>query len=349
MKIDLFANCDVLPADVYEKGVGGAELAMINWAEIMVQRGHSIRVYNRTNAPGNFNGVDYLNRSAFQPNENRDVFIVFRTPNAYLKETKAEYKIHWSHDSDKRFSYEKNVFPFVDKVVCVSPFHLKYVKNRYGLEDSMLEHIDLGVRLEDYPQNIEKIPGRLIYCSMPDRGLSLLWEMWPQIKEKVPHASLAITGDFSLWGYEPSNQEDKDAWQGQKDVIFLGNIERRQLVKEQLAAQVHSFPCKFKELFCISVAECQVAGAWPVTSNIAALSTTNQWGTIIWGDEFDYHWGQSYIDSLVHALQLEKAEVENMQTGARKRFDWHRICKQWERLIETGQINSPCLKDNAII
>ncbi len=342
MKIDLFANCDVHPADVYGKGVGGAELAMISWSEIMAQRGHSIRVYNSISSPVIFNDVEYLNQSFFQSNENRDVFIVFRTPNDCLKETKAEYKIHWTHDQDRTFTYEKEIFPYVDKIVCVSSFHAKYVKDRYGLEDNKLGHIDLGVKLEDYHQKVEKIPGRLIYCSMPDRGLSLLWEMWPEIKERVPHASLVITGDFSLWGYEPSNQEDKDAWHGRKDVFFLGKIERQRLVKEQLAAQVHSFPCKFKELFCISVAECQVAGAWPVTSNIAALPTTNQWGTIIWGNDFDYQWGRSYIDSLVDVLQLEKAAIENMQNQAKKRFDWHRICEQWEDLIETGQINHSC-------
>ena len=140
-----------------------------------------------------------------------------------------------------------------------------------------------------------------------------------------------------MWGIDPGNQKDKADWQDLKDVFFLGKIDRGQLVKEQLSAQVHSFPCIFKELFCISVAECQVAGAWPVTSSIGALPTTNQWGTIIWGESFSHQWCDLFIDTMVEALNIESSNIEIMRAEARKRFDWQRICEQWETLIATGQ------------
>jgi glycosyltransferase involved in cell wall biosynthesis len=164
------------------------------------------------------------------------------------------------------------------------------------VENGKIDYIDLGVRLDDYNQEIEKIPGRCIFCSVPDRGLEILRMMWPKIKRDAPHASLVITADYRLWGAPgPRNHQHRMSWLHQEDVVFLGAIPRRELVREQLAAQVHSFPCTYEELFCISAAECQVAGALPVTSNIGALETTNKYAAIS-GNPFQSSWQEKCCD-----------------------------------------------------
>ncbi len=233
MKIDLYASSGspigLIPADITGRGVGGAELAMMTWAETMAGRGHDIRIYNDPRQPGGYDGVIYLNKSEYAPREARDALIVFRTPMTELRATQAGIKIFWSCDQFTSGDFSRDIFPYVDRAVCISPHHVDYHRTYYHVEDSKIGHIDLGVRLAEYRQDYEKIAGRCIFCSVPDRGLNVLRVIWPQIKERMPGASLVITADYRLWGAaNAGNHQHRLEWLSLPDVTFLGTIPREQ-------------------------------------------------------------------------------------------------------------------------
>lgn len=344
LAIDLYCNdgspLGIVPPDIYSRGVGGAELSMMTWAETMAARGHWVRVYNNPPRPDTYGGVTYYPQSAFRPGDDRDVFVAYRSPNRYVQTAKARTKIHWSTDQYTVGNFATDVFPHVDRVVCISPYHVAYHRQRYGVEDGKVGYFDLGVRLGDYAGGVEKIPGRCIFCSVPDRGLDILRVVWPLIKEQAPHASLVITSDYTLWGAPPLDHQHRLAFLGQPDVIYLGKVGRTDLAREQQAAEVMSYPCRYEELFCISAAECQACGVVPVTTDFGALATTNQWGTIILGNPLELGWQREFAAAVASLLndgrRLEKM-AKKAQAGARARFDWERICNAWEHLIETGE------------
>ena len=343
LSIDLYCNdgspLGIVPPDIYTRGVGGAELAMMTWAEVMGQRGHKVRVYNNPPTPGSYNGVEYLPQSAFNWREDRDVMIAFRSPNRYTRTARAAVKLFWSTDQQTVGDFARDIFPYVDRTICISPFHVNYHIKRYNVPPEMIGYFDLGVRVEEYEQDTPKVPGRCIFCSVPERGLEVLRLMWPKIKERAPEASLVITSDYTLWGSpNPLNQEHRLNWLHQKDVQFMGKIPRKQLVEEQLKAEVMSYPGNYEELFCISAAECQVAGAIPVTSGLGALPTTNEWGVVLSGNILDGEWQVRFVNEICQ--QLEHGHLimpQWMQSEARARFDWNTICGQWENLIATGE------------
>ncbi len=342
LSIDVYANdgspIGVIPDDIYGKGVGGAELALMTWAEIMAQRGHQIRIYNDPVAPGTYDDVEYCHKTKFEPRDYRDVFILWRSPNPTVRTANAGMKIHWSTDQYTVGNFGTDIFPFVDKVVCISPFHVDYHKMRYGIENGQIGYLDLGVKMSDYETQVEKIPNRCIFCSIPDRGLDVLYLLWPRIKERVPDASLVITSDYRLWGVpNPNNHGHRLKWLHKEDVIFLGKIPRAQLIKEQLAAVCQPYPCTYDELFCISSAECQVAGAVSVTTTTGALKTTNQTGSIVPGTWTDAQWQKTFIQRVCDAMTLDNDTRKGQQRVAETRFDWNKICERWETLIETGQ------------
>lgn len=343
LKIDVFCNdgspIGLIPPDIYGRGVGGAELALMSWAEVMAQRGHAVRIYNDPAAQGDYDGVAYRHKAHFNPADSRDAFILWRSPNAIVRAVKANIKIHWSTDQYTCGDFGRDIFPYVDKVVCISPFHVDYHRQRYGVENGKIDYLDLGVRLNDYQTKVEKIPGRCIFCSVPDRGLDLLHQMWRKIKERVPGASLVITSDYRLWGAaEPRNHQHRLKWLYEQDVIFLGKVERAQLVVEQEAAVCQPYPVYYDELFCISAAECQVAGAIPVTSPIGALKTTNGGGVLVDGNMMSSEWQQAFTDATIEAITNGEARREKMVKYARRRFDWNKICEKWEKLINSGEL-----------
>jgi len=341
LSIDLFcadgSPMGLIPLDIHGKGVGGAELAMMTWAETMARRGHQVRIYNDPVIAGVHDGVEYLPHSAFDFKVSRDVFIVYRAPNRYIRMTRAAVKLFWSTDQYTSGDFARDIFPFVDRTVCISPYHVAYHKERYRAEN--IGYFDLGVRVEEYDQPAEKVPGRCIYCSVPERGLEVLRMIWPKIKERVPHASLVITSDYTLWGaLSPLNHEHRLNWLGVEGVEFMGKIPRKQLVIEQLKAICQPYPCTYSELFCISAAECQVANCAPVTSTAGALPTTNEWGQVLRGNILDGEWQNRFITVVSSLLELGLSNTSHK--GAKCRFDWNTICQQWEHLIETGEFVS---------
>ena len=66
--------------DKWQIGVGGAELALLTLCEMWTQAGHIVTLYNDPREL-NASPFEQRNTSDFIPNENRDILIVFRSPN----------------------------------------------------------------------------------------------------------------------------------------------------------------------------------------------------------------------------------------------------------------------------
>jgi glycosyltransferase involved in cell wall biosynthesis len=317
--------------DEFRKGVGGAELALLTMCETWHGLGHKVRLYNdpdpRTTSP-----FEQYPINSFDPSDDRDVVIVFRSPN--MRVVAAEgLKVWWSTDQYTVGNF-KEFAPYVDKIVCISEFHQDHFKAAYQIEDTVA--IDLPVRLTDYQQDVEKVPYRFIFSSVPDRGLDSLWRMWPRILNEFPEASLVITSDYRLWGNaSPGNQSHMARWLTQDNISFLSCMPREEFVIEQLKAEVHLYPCIYEELFCISVAESQVAGAYPITSNCGALPGTNMAAVVLANandPRSDTHFVQAVIDTL-DDRELFHMDRETIQREAIDRFNPLRIVQEWDEKV----------------
>jgi glycosyltransferase involved in cell wall biosynthesis len=132
----------------------------------------------------------------------------------------------------------------------------------------------LPVRLKDYSEPPSDRGNRLLYSSMPDRGLLHLARVFPRIKVRVPDAELHITGDFTMYGWPGARGDYQPLFHQVPGVYYHGHVRRPQLVALQRSAKVLAFPCTFPEGFCIAAAEAMAAGAVPVCSGDFALTTT---------------------------------------------------------------------------
>lgn len=341
MRLDFLCNdgspLGVQPLDIYGEngrlGVGGAELALLTLCDGLHNSGHDVRLYNN---PLNGNGRTFSQYlvDEYNPDDERDVVVVFRSPNSRIYGSKG-LKVWWSCDQFTvgDFGEFQN---HVDKIVTISPFHARYFKTKYEIENTIT--IDLPVRVWDYGERVEKVPHSLIFCSVPDRGLQLLLPMFDKISQEVPDVTLTITSDYRLWGAPSAlNEQFISKCLGKPNIKFLGAIPRREMVREQLKAEIQTYPCVYDELFCYSVAECSVAGAYPITPPIGALETTNM-GTIIEGTPFDRNWQEEFMDNVIERLQdpdLGKKQIE-LRNRAIKRFSTNRILQEWEERVFSG-------------
>lgn len=339
-KIHIICN-DGSPLGVTEKtlrgedgrlGCGGAELALLTMCAGWKFYGNDVVLYNNPN-DGEGSSFPQKTLDEFDPNEDRDILIVFRSPNHRIAGAKGK-KIWWSCDS-----YTTNDFRAfrkeVDKVVCISKYHANYFKDMYGITDGI--PIDLPVRTWEYQEKLPKIDKRCVFTSIPDRGIMELHPAWARIVKEIPDASLVITSDWRLWAdwqTEEPIRRFKLHYSHLPNVTYRGAIRRSELVQLQLQADLHLYPCIFEEQFCISVAESQVAGVYPITSDSGALATTNM-GRVIHGNPQTPDWQDVFVKNTIELLTDPKLKQKQewVQEVSKKRFSIQNILNQWEQRV----------------
>ena len=310
-------------------GVGGAELALLTLCEGWHRAGHEVILYNN---PKRNDGIfEQRPVDDFERVEKTGVVIFFREPTPKVVNVKVK-KFFFSCDQYTIGEFS-HFAKFVDKVITISPHHSKYFQERYGIENSI--PIDLPVRDWEYEQEVEKVPNRLIFTSVPDRGLEYVAKTFPKIKEQIPDATLVVTSDYRLWGsVSPSNSQYIQMFMRMDGVEFLGAVPRERLIQEQMKAQIHYYPCSYEELFCIAVAESMVASTLPITTPIGALETTNM-GVIIDGNAADSITQQMFVQTTIEMLRDPNlCGMQNkVKEMALQRFGIDNIMKQWDEKV----------------
>lgn len=339
LKIDVLCN-DGSPLNITEKsingtatrvGVGGAELALLTMCGGWQFYGNEVTLYNNPNE-GGASSFAQKTLDEFNPKEDRDILIIFRSPNQRIFGDGVKgKKVWWSCDQYTIGDF-RQFANWADVIVCISKHHQEYFKNTYGIYNT--EYIDLPIRTWEYKDKVEKIKHRCIFTSMPDRGLMPMHAAWARIVAKVPDATLVITSDWRLWSENAdphATNSYRAAFAGLPNVIYRGAISRPELVKAQMEADLHLYPCTYEELFCIAVAESQVAGAFPITSDFGALPTTNM-GMVIHGNPTMPDFIDVFVDKAVEYLNdpLLAQRQEYVRETARLRFSMEHILKEWE-------------------
>lgn len=317
--------------DAQRIGLGGAELALITMCEAWKERGDEVILYND---PWEANASPFEQRpiSSFDPNSGEhDVVIFFRSPP--LKYPMflgtSGLKVWWSCDQQTQGDYQ-SFSKMVHKIVCISQFHSNYFASRYGITNSIV--IDLPVRTKEFENPIhEKIPNRIAFTSVPARGLDNLHRIWDRILERIPDATLTITSDYRLWGVGASNEWAIVKWMKKSNVLYMGALPRKQYLDELAKAQILLYPSNYDELFCIAVAEAQVAGLYPITSGTGALPTTNM-GIVISGNADDVQNDTLFIDETVNKLNSGLSD-EIIQDVAIERFSLGAVLSQWDEQV----------------
>ncbi len=318
--------------DYEGKGVGGAEGSLILLTRQLAKMGHIVDVYNDTDVETRENGVFYNNISNYDPDDYCDIFILFRVPYRLLSRVNSPLKVFWSCDQHTTRDWNETILPYINKTIAISQYHKDYLLRNYAYKPNDITILDLGINKKDYDVEIEKDPYKLIYCSVPMRGLKYVKELYLRIRERIPQVKLVITSDYRLWGAPERNSEFRDELAGIPGITFLGKVSREELVKEQLTSRIMMYPCNYDENFCISAMECLASGTIPVTTNIGAMSTTVGKEGIVINDNPDSDtYKDRFVNTIVNLLN-NREELQKMSEVAKKRalelYSWEYLTKE---------------------
>lgn len=343
------------PRSVDEGGIGGSETCAVYAAREFARKGwRSVVFGDCAGLEGEYDGVRYIDHPKFRPfiESNRiDFFVSSRRADILDLPIRAEKKAVWVHDvwldadpkADLRLSK-------LDKIFLLSPWHKSFFTGHHqGVPEEKIHVTRNAIDLGRFSQKLNKVPGRMIYSSSPDRGLETLLDMMPEILERVPDAELHVFYGFENWlksaqearnGELVARIEKLRARLQEPGVVYRGRVGQKALAREFLKAELWAYPTWFTETFCISALEAMASGTPIVTTDVAALQTTvgdagiqvpvvkNMWGC---GMTDEPKFRKVFLDLVVMLLtdagERQKLAAAGLAKAAR--FGWDGIVEDW--------------------
>lgn len=248
--------------------LGGTEESVVEWAERIAAKGHKVRVYG--NIKGNsqkIRGVYYHQRDQYRGGEGTTINVK-----------------SWDVPRQEPTWYLTNEMNAGD--LYLHGYDGVILPSRWALDNLDVHHNNIQVLPHGFDsKNIypkPKIRNQCLYSSSPDRGLSELVDLWPQVIEQVPDATLVVTYNGFL-----------DA----PGVYNLGDVDQATMNDLYNTSQFWLHPCLGGELYCIAAVKAMAAQAIPVYYPTMALKETVRWGIRTNRDNF--------VAKLVHAMRSD--------------------------------------------
>lgn len=341
------------PRKLAAEGLGGSETALIRLAEeLFLDHGLLCSTYGRIDNPGYYNGVRYRAWDEYNPQIGSDVTVAWRCPEAADMPLRTGKLILWCHD----MTYQERLTPIraarFDAIVVLTEWHKAFMLQQYPfLDPEKMVVIGNGVdkvrfALRRKGENFRREPHRVAYTSSPDRGLDFVLEkIWPQVIEKVPDAELHVYYGFNNFGTQPELREYRQRVSNllisSKNVTLHGRVNQDELAQDLLRTSVWLYPSKtpsiapwngadWYETYCIAAVEAQLAGAIPITTDLAALVETVGAGVIIPSKEDNQ--ASHYIEAVVGMLKQDAKALARLRTKVRRAapaLDWAEVSQRW--------------------
>jgi glycosyltransferase involved in cell wall biosynthesis len=258
----------------YTQGIGASETGVIYVAEELYKKGWNVTVYNTVDSPRVICGVQYAPLAHFNMNGPQvDLFVSSRMP-GYLNKRHGSTQVLWTHDAIQQYGEELQTC-MADFIVCVSPWQADEAV-KAGVPEWKTKAIVNGINQFGVEES-ERVPGRLVWISQPERGLTNLLEMVES--NLIPNDLWVLYGFYNVY----------ESLKSYKTFRAIHNLKYRLRVsKAKIVGRIPiqdvkamlrtvdkwAYPSGFPETFCVSALECADAGVSCLVQNNGATSQT---------------------------------------------------------------------------
>lgn len=327
-------------------GIAGSEEAVIYMSKELANLGYKVLVLGDPPEGSPHSKPDanprFVNVYTMRFLDKVDIAISWRMPLKGLELRNFAHKVYlWPHDLLSREIplTEKHIDAF-DDVLWLSKWQRKQYASICPTFAKFKNIFGNGVDLDQFPPCTERTnPYSCIYASNYVRGLEVLLDLWPSIREKQPLATLDIyygwqpVKEWQPWGRFSEEIQSKMQSQiktlpGVKEHGKVGHVE---LNRAFAASSFWTYPCLKPETFCITALRAQYAGAVPIVLEMAALRETVRSG-------FRCQKREQFLDTVLQAFQKAKTitleDRRKMGDFVRDDYSWKVIASKWKKLFE---------------
>jgi glycosyltransferase involved in cell wall biosynthesis len=181
----------------------------------------------------------------------------------------------------------------------------------------------------------------LFYSSTPFRGLDVLLQAFPSIRDAIPGTRLRIFSGMGVYQMPAEQDQYRDLYERARStegVEYVGPIGQSRLAKELIGATALAYPSTFAETSCITVIEAMAIGAAVITTRLGALpETTGGLASLVEPQSDKAALAGDFAAKTVAVLRAmqqnpsaaDQARSERM-AYVREKYSWDERAKEWE-------------------
>jgi predicted O-linked N-acetylglucosamine transferase (SPINDLY family)/glycosyltransferase involved in cell wall biosynthesis len=191
-------------------------------------------------------------------------------------------------------------------------------------------------------------PPILAYTSTPFRGLDLLLDAFPAIRNAVPGTRLQVFSSMQVYQVAGANDEARFGFlyrrcRETEGVEYFGSLPQPELALRLRAVQVLAYPNSFPETSCIGVIEALASGCQVVTTHLGALpETTGGFARLIPVGRDRAAYVQAFTAAVIEALHDAAAASASLEARLRAQVDaiqrdtvWSVRAGEWVRWLQS--------------
>lgn len=332
------------PDSLNSGGIGGSETCVIYVAKEFKKRGYDVSVFANCDEKA-YDGVKYYPYQRipdYLKSNELDLFISSRKYDIFSLPIKAKRKICYVHDIWLHHDATTNINQDkIDEFFCLSPWHKSFFCAHHKINPNKVYVTYDAIDHSRFNKQMQREKARLIYTSSPDRGLDILLDMVPRIKEKIPETHLHVFYGFNNWEKAVKIRNNKAELQWMDNikhklsmpyVTYHGRVGQDRLAEEFLRSSLWAYPSYFTETFCITAVEAMAAGLPAITTNLAALSTTvGEAGILLNGDPRSEMYQDAFINQCVSMLTDQQKWDRYSKSSIKQasKFTWENVVNDW--------------------
>ncbi len=317
-----------------QRGISGSEEAVIYMSEELAKLGYRVTVLGNpsTDSPPTANpryiDIDHDDSAKY------DIAISWRKATAAKQLKKRARKVYfWPHDPCNRKITDTQIDRY-DGVLWLSKWQREqWVALNPGFS-KFTTIFGNGINPSPHKPSVEN-PYSCIYSSNYGRGLEILLDIWPTVKQKFPKATLDLYYGWKHWGHLTPEKEAQMKAQVAKladlGVRDHGMVSHKELDDAHARASLWTYPCTAPETFCITALRAQAAGNIPVILDGTALTETVRHG-------FRCNDREAYLATLLEAMEsapkISEEDRKNIGAFVREEYTWEAVARQWKKLFE---------------
>lgn len=368
--VDFFSRDYGIEA-AYQEAMGGAQASVCFLAEAFARLGHQVFLINHVSELRIERGVTCI---PLRESDNHSLAglrlnAMILSQNAGFAATRLPMRkmlpattqlVFWAHDAwDARtlrpLQHSSETAAY-DGFAFLSDWHRQTTLEHFGLPNTKCEVIGYGLAplsralfapgesvLASKPS-----PPTLAYISAPYRGLDILLDALPRIREAIPGTRLRVYSGMGVYlpGQEGEDEQYRALFQrclSQEGVEYCGPQPRAALAQALKQTTLLAYPNTFPETFCLSISEALAAGCEVVSTALGALpQTTLGLATLIPASKDSAVLRKAFEDAVIARLRLRESlsapELEaQLQTQVQhilQRMDWETQARAWISWLE---------------
>ena len=222
----------------------------------------------------------------------------------------------------------------IDRVITLTPWHKSNIVSLYPtLNPDKIEIINNGLDLAAFKSNQyinkRKVANKFIWSSRSERGLSILLNIWPNILDKIPSATLEICsyGDFPK---DDADNKMLEIIRKYDSISHHGKLNTTDLYELMARSEYWLYTNTFPETSCITALEMLMSSVVCIYYPNAGLNDTiGEYGIPVKSG--------SEIETI---LQLTTEKKELLKKHGREyaiSCSWKNRAIQWKKLLELNK------------